>query len=139
MTACLRAALHLYQCISAPCGLPLPYRAPLLSPAPCLLPPLLFPLQNPANLFDPTSVTAGTYASAQVIWDAFAARYDNGKRGIALMMIPLLGQFFCCMASVTSNSRMVYAFSRDGAIPFSRFWHKVHPSTRTPVNAVWFR
>ena len=30
---------------------------------------------------------------------------------------------------------MIYAFSRDGAIPFSNVWHKL-PSTRTPVNAI---
>ena len=46
-------------------------------------------------------------------------------------------QLFCGMASVTANSRMIYAFSRDGALPFSRLWHTVSPRTRTPVAAVW--
>lgn len=46
-------------------------------------------------------------------------------------------QLFCGMASVTANSRMIYAFSRDGALPFSRVWHTVSPRTRTPVAAVW--
>jgi amino acid transporter len=32
---------------------------------------------------------------------------------------------------------MIYAFSRDGALPFSRVWHTVSPRTRTPVAAVW--
>lgn len=41
------------------------------------------------------------------------------------------------MASVTANSRMIYAFSRDGALPFSHIWHTVSPRTRTPVAAVW--
>jgi amino acid transporter len=41
------------------------------------------------------------------------------------------------MASVTANSRMIYAFSRDGALPFSAFWHRVNPRTRTPTNAIW--
>jgi amino acid transporter len=41
------------------------------------------------------------------------------------------------MASVTANSRMIYAFSRDGALPFSHVWHTVSPRTRTPVAAVW--
>jgi amino acid transporter len=31
----------------------------------------------------------------------------------------------------------VWAFSRDGAMPFSRVWHKVHPTFNVPVNAVW--
>ena len=32
---------------------------------------------------------------------------------------------------------MLYAFSRDGAVPFSKFWHYLYPTTKTPVNAVW--
>ena len=41
------------------------------------------------------------------------------------------------MSSVTANSRMIYAFSRDGALPGSAFWHKVNHRTRTPTNAIW--
>jgi amino acid transporter len=35
--------------------------------------------------------------------------------------------------SVTSNSRMMYAFSRDGAIPGSSFFHKVDRRWRSPI------
>ena len=34
-----------------------------------------------------------------------------------LVFICVVAQFFCGMASVTANSRMIYAFSRDGALP----------------------
>jgi amino acid transporter len=44
-------------------------------------------------------------------------------------------QFFCGMSSITTNSRMIYAFSRDGAVPFSRLWHQLD-SGRTPRNAI---
>jgi amino acid transporter len=54
-----------------------------------------------------------------------------------LVFICIVAQFFCGMASVTANSRMIYAFSRDGAIPGSRWWHKINPRTRTPTNAIW--
>jgi amino acid transporter len=54
-----------------------------------------------------------------------------------LVLISVIGQFFCGMASVTANSRMIYAFSRDGGLPGSRFWHRINPKTRTPTNAVW--
>jgi hypothetical protein len=37
--------------------------------------------------------------------------------------------------SVTSNSRMMYAFSRDGAIPGSKFLHKVDYRWRSPIRA----
>ncbi|MBI5089624.1 MAG: amino acid permease [Actinobacteria bacterium] len=54
-----------------------------------------------------------------------------------LVLISIVGQFFCGMASVTANSRMIYAFSRDGALPGSKYWHKINPRTRTPTNSVW--
>ena len=41
------------------------------------------------------------------------------------------------MASVTANSRMIYAFSRDGALPGSKYWHRINPKTRTPTNSIW--
>lgn len=58
--------------------------------------------------------------------------------GLLLLLIVIGAQFFCGMASVTANSRMLYAFSRDGAVPGSQFWHVVNPKTRTPTNSVWF-
>ena len=54
-----------------------------------------------------------------------------------LVFICVVAQFFCGMASVTANSRMIYAFSRDGGLPLSKFWHKINPRTRTPTNSVW--
>ncbi|RAL62008.1 hypothetical protein DID88_002497 [Monilinia fructigena] len=36
-----------------------------------------------------------------------------------------------------ADTRMAYAFARDGALPFSNFWAKVNPYTHTPVNSVW--
>jgi len=32
--------------------------------------------------------------------------------------------------------RMTYAFSRDGAMPFSSIWHRVNKQ-EVPINAVW--
>ena len=37
-----------------------------------------------------------------------------------------------------ASSRVVYAYSRDGALPGSRWLKQVNPYTKTPVNAVWF-
>lgn len=54
-----------------------------------------------------------------------------------LVFIAVVGQFFCGLASVTANSRMIYAFSRDGALPGSKIWHKINKKTRTPTNSVW--
>lgn len=57
--------------------------------------------------------------------------------GLLLLLITIGAQFFCGMSSVTANSRMIYAFSRDGALPFSDFWHRINPKTRTPTNSIW--
>ena len=61
----------------------------------------------------------------------------TGAGGKLLVIIAMVAMFFCGLASVTANSRMIYAFSRDGAVPGHRLWHRLHPRTRTPVNAVW--
>ncbi len=57
--------------------------------------------------------------------------------GKFLVIISTVGQFFCGMASVTANSRMIYAFSRDKGLPGSDLWHRINPKTRTPTNSVW--
>ncbi len=61
----------------------------------------------------------------------------GGSGAKLLIAICVVAQFFCGMASVTANSRMIYAFSRDGAIPGHRIWHKINPKTRTPTNSIW--
>jgi amino acid transporter len=69
---------------------------------------------------------------AQIFIDAV------GSAGGKLLLLVAIGaQLFCGMSSVTANSRMIYAFSRDGALPGSAFWHAVNKRTRTPTNAIW--
>ncbi|MGO9078720.1 MAG: amino acid permease [Streptosporangiaceae bacterium] len=61
-----------------------------------------------------------------------------GATGAKLLLLVVIGaQLFCGMSSVTANSRMIYAFSRDGALPGSAIWHRVNKRTRTPTNAIW--
>ena len=52
-----------------------------------------------------------------------------------LLFISASAQLFCATACLTSTSRMMFAFSRDRAVPGSRLWSKVNDH-RTPVNAV---
>ncbi|MEV0262548.1 amino acid permease [Streptomyces sp. NPDC050617] len=54
-----------------------------------------------------------------------------------LLLIVIGAMLFCGLANMTSNTRQIFAFSRDGAMPGSRWWHSVSPRTRTPVKAVW--
>lgn len=55
---------------------------------------------------------------------------------VIILIISTAGQLFCATACMTSTSRMIFAFSRDGAIPGSKHWSKVDPMTRVPANAV---
>ena len=71
--------------------------------------------------------------AAQIFIDA-----AGHNLGLFLLFIVVGAQFYCGMSSVTANSRMIYAFSRDGAVPGSQFWHKINPRTRTPTNSIWF-
>ena len=43
----------------------------------------------------------------------------------ALLFICVVAQFFCVTASVTSASRMMFAFSRDRAVPGHQLWRRV--------------
>ncbi len=50
----------------------------------------------------------------------------------------LITQFLCGLATVTSASRMLFAFSRDGGMPMgSVALSTVSKTYRTPVNAIW--
>jgi amino acid transporter len=54
----------------------------------------------------------------------------------ALLFICVVAQFFCVTASTTSASRMMFAFSRDGAVPGNRWWRRISKH-RVPVYAVF--
>lgn len=50
----------------------------------------------------------------------------------------LFAQFVCGLATVTSASRMLFAFARDDGMPIgSKSLASVSPKYRTPVNAIW--
>ncbi|MEU8825530.1 amino acid permease [Streptomyces sp. NPDC048636] len=69
---------------------------------------------------------------AQILIDAL------GTGGAtAMLLIVIVAQLFCGNAEVAAASRMVFAFSRDGALPGSRLWQRVSSRTQTPVPAVW--
>jgi amino acid transporter len=52
-----------------------------------------------------------------------------------LLVICCVAQFFCLTASVTSASRMMFAFSRDRAVPGHQFWRRVSKN-RVPTYAI---
>ncbi len=73
-------------------------------------------------------------------WNVFFWAMDaqvNPTIKIILYVAILVSQFLCGLATVTSVSRMIFAFSRDGGLPASKALSKVSPKFRTPVAAIW--
>ncbi|KAF9043782.1 amino acid transporter [Hymenopellis radicata] len=61
-----------------------------------------------------------------------------GKNGtLAIWSFVIVIQFMVCANSMTPCSRQIFAFSRDGGLPFSRWIYFVNPGTGTPTHAVW--
>jgi amino acid transporter len=79
-----------------------------------------------------TDKVAGTYPVLGLFTSALTSSAAK-----AVILISVVGQLFCGMACVTSASRMVFAFSRDGAIPGHNLWRRLG-SNRTPTYAVLF-
>jgi amino acid transporter len=56
---------------------------------------------------------------------------------IGLYVGIVIAQYLCGLATVTSASRMTYAFARDGGLPFSNALKSVSQANRTPAVAIW--
>lgn len=57
-------------------------------------------------------------------------------------MVSVNGTLIQCVTDVSTQvlaaSRQSFAFSRDGALPFSSWLYRMNGFTKTPVNTVWF-
>ena len=49
----------------------------------------------------------------------------------------VLANYLCALAGLTSLSRMIFAFARDGGFPASKVLRYVSPTHRTPTYAIW--
>jgi amino acid transporter len=80
-------------------------------------------------------------AAAGEGWGAWFNLYTKVILGSWLGKLMLIGvivaNFLCALAGMTSTSRMVYAFARDGGLPFSGILASVSPTHRTPNAAIW--
>jgi amino acid transporter len=64
-------------------------------------------------------------------------RVIPGPFGRLLWCGIVIANYLCGLACVTSTSRMVYAFARDGGLPASHALRRVSPTWKTPVTAIW--
>jgi amino acid transporter len=93
-----------------------------------LLAGLTFAIQD----YDATRASETGLPPAQILLDGLGT--DGAS---ALLVVVIVAQLFCGNAEVAAASRMVFAFSRDKALPGSALWRKVSGRTQTPVAAVW--
>ncbi len=80
----------------------------------------------------PAAAAHGSDAFAFVIRSALGARL-----GGALVWMVIGAMWFCGLSSLTSNSRMLFAFARDGGAPGSKWLAEVSAEHRTPAVAIW--
>ena len=55
--------------------------------------------------------------------------------GNALVSVAMAAMWFCGLSSVTSNSRMLFAFARDGGLPLAKRLARVSPRFRSPQSS----
>jgi amino acid transporter len=87
---------------------------------------LLFSIQD----FDNTVSSTVGQPVIQILIDVFG---ENSA--IVLMTLVIVCVWHCGLFSLTSNSRMMFAFSRDGALP--SFFHHVDARFKSPIRTVW--
>jgi amino acid transporter len=56
---------------------------------------------------------------------------------IVIELLMFFINYVCGLAAVTSTSRMMFAFARDGGLPGSKWLRKVNAAHRTPGTAIW--
>jgi amino acid transporter len=76
----------------------------------------------------------GAKQGFNVFFDTMGKIIPSGLR-YALYIGIFISQFLCGLATVTSVSRMIFAFARDGGFP--SFLRGIHSNFRTPVAAIW--
>ncbi|MFL9990302.1 amino acid/polyamine/organocation transporter, APC superfamily [Burkholderia sp. GAS332] len=60
-----------------------------------------------------------------------------GPLRILIELLMFFINYVCGLAAVTSTSRMMFAFARDGGLPGSKWLRKVNAAHRTPGAAIW--
>jgi amino acid transporter len=67
--------------------------------------------------------------------------FDQSQMPAALKAVLAIGivlaNYLCALAGLTSTSRMIFAFARDGGLPWSTALRHVSKAHRTPVYAIW--
>jgi amino acid transporter len=79
---------------------------------------------------DVTSIAGTPDAALQVLRGALGSQAGRFAMGLVIVAM-----WFAGLSSVTSASRMLFAFARDGGLPWAEALRRVNPRTRTPLQA----
>jgi choline transport protein len=82
--------------------------------------------------YNATSSKAGSVCL--MMWVALADTLENR---LTFYRFPLICLLFATISIMTTSSRMTYAFARDGGLPASRIFARVHPTLDLPLNALY--
>ena len=86
----------------------------------------LFSIQN----FDQTIDSPYGQPVLQILVDVFGE-----TSATVLMTLVIICVWHCGLFSITSNSRMMFSFARDGGIP--KFFHHVDKKWQSPIRTIW--
>ena len=84
----------------------------------------------------PSTTDAAKQGGAVFFWLMGGSAMPAMLKSILYICI-VISNYLCALAGMTSLSRMVFAFARDGGFPASAWLRHVSPTHRTPVNAIW--
>lgn len=90
--------------------------------------PLMFVLPDVADLV--------ALPSGQPVPTIIKSAVGSSGGAIGLLLPLMVLAILCGTACTTAASRCTWAFARDGAIPGSKWWSKVHPGLDIPLNAM---
>lgn len=82
------------------------------------------------------SIPDGVAKGAEVVPWILRERLPGGVAVVFLGGV-LLVQYLCGLAALTSASRMVFAFARDGGLPGAGWLRRVNSTSGSPACAVW--
>jgi len=83
----------------------------------------------------PDMILAASYGDAALVEILKLRLGENAGKG--LMWLICGAMWLCGLGAMTSASRMVFAFARDGGLPGHALWAVVSRRFRTPANAIW--
>ncbi|KAJ5908278.1 hypothetical protein N7495_000960 [Penicillium taxi] len=87
-------------------------------------------------LFVAGDMTTITTSAAGPLLQILIDATKSNAGAICLLMLPIICLILAILSVMTTSSRMIYAFARDGGLPASKLFATIHPTLRLPLNAL---